>query len=87
MGAVWNLALAIHEATGLSIEVFMGLAGTPRHVYAVDGEMALDVRGRNPLRFVRLGATEHRQMTPDELFDYIGDADADRPSAGGADPR
>jgi hypothetical protein len=66
-GGCWNLALAIHEKTELPIEVYF--RGTqPTHAYVVDGEYALDARGRNPLRRVRLGAARTQTVTPAELF-------------------
>jgi DNA primase catalytic subunit len=44
-GGCWSLALALHEETGLPIEVYYR-GGRPAHAYVVDGESALDARGR-----------------------------------------
>jgi hypothetical protein len=58
-GGCWNLALALHEATGYPIEVYYR-DGEPKHAYIVDGKWALDARGTNELRLVQAGAERFR---------------------------
>jgi hypothetical protein len=65
-GGCWNLALALHEQTGLPIELYYR-GGVPRHAYVVDGEMGIDHRGRNPLRLVRAGTERSRRVDGDQL--------------------
>lgn len=70
MAGCWSLALAINERTGLPIEVYYR-AGRPRHAYVVDGELAVDANGTNPLRLVRAGAESTRRVTPAELDELL----------------
>lgn len=67
MGGCWSLALALHEETGLPIELY-SIGGHPRHAYVVDGDVALDARGRNELRRVRGGADDLEQVDTEELL-------------------
>ena len=67
MGGCWSLALALREETGLPIELYY-LRGRPSHAYVVDGDDALDARGRNDLRLVRLGAERLEQVDAEELM-------------------
>lgn len=60
-GGCWSLALALHAATGLPIEIFHWVDG-PRHAYIVDGDYAIDARGRNLLRLARAGAARLDQV-------------------------
>lgn len=60
-GGCFALAVAIHNRTHLPIEVYY-FGGRPKHAYVVDGDAALDVRGRNPVRLVRLGAERLEQV-------------------------
>lgn len=65
MGGCWSLALAIHEETGLPMELYYR-GVRPSHVYVVDGVYALDARGRSRLDRVRLGATRVEQVDTEE---------------------
>src|SRR5436309_288833 len=60
-GGCWSLALALHDATRLPIEVYY-LGGRPKHAYVVDGDAALDARGRSELRLVRVGAERTEEV-------------------------
>jgi len=65
MGGCWSLALALHDETGLPIELYHR-GGRPIHAYVVDGDYALDARGRNELRLVRGGAERLEQIDTEE---------------------
>ena len=69
-GGCWNLVLAIHDRTRLPIEVYCG-GGRLRHAYVVDGDTAIDARGRNELRIVRAGAERTRVVQPPELLEML----------------
>jgi hypothetical protein len=58
----WNLALALHEATGLPIEIYLR-DGLPRHAYVVSGDSALDAWGRRELRHARAGSDEIKRVS------------------------
>lgn len=66
-GGCWNLALAVHERTGLPIEVYYRDV-LPRHAYVVEGDTALDAWGRRPLRFARAGTERSEAVTRYELL-------------------
>jgi hypothetical protein len=63
----WNLALALHEATGLPIEMYLR-DGLPRHAYVVIGDSALDAWGRRELRHARAGSHELKRVSPAGLI-------------------
>jgi hypothetical protein len=65
-GGCYDLALALHEARGFPLEIFVH-GGTPTHCYAVDGDSALDANGRRKLRNARVGADEIRPVTASKL--------------------
>jgi hypothetical protein len=73
----WNLALALHEATGYSIELFLR-GGLPVHGYVVDGETSLDGFGRRNLVDARAGSDAVRRVSAKELRDDLG-ATVNRP--------
>lgn len=64
-GGCWSLALALHEQTGKPIELYY-FGGHPKHAYVVDGDDALDARGRNPARRVRGGAEHLERIDTEE---------------------
>jgi hypothetical protein len=66
----WGLAIALHEATGLPIEVnFDG--GLPVHAYAVDGDNVLDAFGRRGLRFARAHGDGVQRVSVAELVKML----------------
>lgn len=72
-GGCWNLALALHERTGLPIELYVRADGKPAHGYVVNDEdgYAIDARGRIPIQQARAGASESPRVTPDELLELL----------------
>ena len=67
-GGCWNLAIALHSATGgLPIEALFRGEG-PKHAVVVDGATTLDAFGRRLLRHARAGFDEWRDVTPDGLL-------------------
>jgi hypothetical protein len=71
-GGCWNLALALHEATGYPIELFLR-GGVPVHGYVVDGETSLDGFGRRNLVDARAGSDGVRRISATELRHDLGD--------------
>jgi hypothetical protein len=63
----WNLALALHEATGLPIEIALR-DGLPSHAYVVSGDSALDAWGLQELRLARAGSDEIKRVSPAGLI-------------------
>jgi hypothetical protein len=76
-GGCWNLALALHEATGLPIELYLR-DGVPIHGYVVDGDSSLDGFGRRKLADTRAGSDGVRRISAKELRDDLG-ATVNRP--------
>jgi hypothetical protein len=70
-GGCWNLALALHEATGYPIELFLR-GGVPVHGYVVDGETSLDGFGRRNLVDARAGSDGVRRISAKKLRDDLG---------------
>jgi hypothetical protein len=66
IGGCYSLALALHEATGFPVELFIR-DGLPSHAYVVDGDTALHANGRRPLREARALADQIRSVTAAEL--------------------
>jgi hypothetical protein len=73
-GGCWNLALALHAATGLAIEV--GYQGSvPRHAYVTDETDGVDAFGPKPVRLARMGFDKVRRVSPAELLDELARMD------------
>jgi hypothetical protein len=74
LGGCWNLALALHAATGLAIELGYR-SGVPRPAYVVDETHGVDAFGPKLLRFARAGFAEVRRVSPAELLDELSRVD------------
>jgi hypothetical protein len=59
----WSLAIALHEETGLPIELYCH-RGRPTHAYVLDGDRAIDYRGRIPAQMARAGAERVERSDP-----------------------